>query len=285
MADKLDQFESVFRAADKPQFVYQPPVIEMVLVVTDADADHTRAFAQAVRGFLRPCGLDTAAFETLTVDDFDTVAGMLQCVKRCGPDLVATYRNLHLSTQDLRHSLGAYLDTLTQATDIPVLVTPRPDRAALASALTPTQDVLVMTDHLTHDVRAINYGVRFTVSGGNVHLCHIEDTATFDRYMAAIERIPAIDTSDARELIAAELLKQPADFIASCAKVLTERGVDRNVHPIVKMGRCVHEYPDLIKAHAGDLLVCNTKDPERLAMHPLAYALAIEVRDQVLLLL
>ena len=64
MADKIDQFESVFRAAERPLFSYAPPSIVSVLVVTDGGADEGRAFAEAIRGFVAPAGLDGAAFET-----------------------------------------------------------------------------------------------------------------------------------------------------------------------------------------------------------------------------
>lgn len=285
MTDKIDQFESVFRAAQMPQFAYQPPSIEKLLLVTDVDADGAQRFADAIGRYLKPSGLDAAVMEVIGAGDFDTIARMLELIEKHNPDLIVTYRNLHLKTQDLRHSLGAYLDTLTQATDVGVLVTPRPEREAFDKALTPIEDVLVMTDHLTQDGRTVNYGVRFAAAGGTVHLCHIEDDATFQRYMEAIERIPSINTDEARQAIGEQLLKQPKDYIESCARVLRESGVDVSVNAVVRMGHCVRDYRALIEQHAGDLLVCNTKDNERLAMHPMAYALAIEFRDQVLLLL
>lgn len=285
MADKIDQFESVFRAAERPRFAYAPPLIERVLVVTDGGADDGRAFTEAIRTFVAPAGLDGAMFETLCRDDFDTIARMLELVEARQPDLIATYRNLHLKTQDLRHSLGAYLDTLTQATVMPVLVTPRPERDAFAAAMRPTDDVLVMTDHLAADVRTVNYGVRFAAKGGTVHLCHIEDDATFQRYMRAIERIPTIETDSARETIRRQLLKAPQEYIEACVESLRAGGQDVRINSVVRMGHCIDDYRELIKQHAGDLLVCNTNDDERLTMHPMAYALAIEVRDEVLLLL
>ena len=45
------------------------------------------------------------------------------------------------------------------------------------------------------------------------------------------------------------------------------------------------EYKRLIDEHAVDLLVLNTKDEDQLAMHGIAYALAVEMRQIPLLML
>jgi hypothetical protein len=51
------------------------------------------------------------------------------------------------------------------------------------------------------------------------------------------------------------------------------------------MGHRIAEYRRLITEHEVDLLVMNTRDDDQLAMHGLAYPLAIGLRETPLLLL
>jgi hypothetical protein len=53
----------------------------------------------------------------------------------------------------------------------------------------------------------------------------------------------------------------------------------------VTHGHHLSEYRRLVQEHDVDLLVMNTKDEGQLAMHGLAYPLAIEIRSIPLLLL
>ena len=49
---KIDQFESVFKAADKARFVLEPINLRTVLVITDLDSGASAEFAERVRRFL-----------------------------------------------------------------------------------------------------------------------------------------------------------------------------------------------------------------------------------------
>jgi hypothetical protein len=53
----------------------------------------------------------------------------------------------------------------------------------------------------------------------------------------------------------------------------------------VRTGHRLQAFKDLIAEHELDLLVMNTKDEDQLAMHGLAYPLAIEIRSIPLLML
>ena len=79
------------------------------------------------------------------------------------------------------------------------------------------------------------------------------------------------------------MLKEPADYIASVTAGLT--GVDLTVKAEVEMGHHLSTYRQLVQKHGVDLLVLNTKDDDQLAMHGLAYPLAVELRDLPLLML
>ena len=107
----------------------------------------------------------------------------------------------------------------------------------------------------------------------------------FDKYMNAISKIHTIDTDDARERIKAQLLKGPKEYIASCRDALQENEVPYEIEEIVVFGNRLSEYRKHVEAHNVDLLLMNTKDEDQLAMHGLAYPLAVELRSIPLLML
>ena len=53
---KLDQFESVFRSADKAVYTYDRPAFDRVLLVTDLNEADTADFTSRVRSFLTAIG-------------------------------------------------------------------------------------------------------------------------------------------------------------------------------------------------------------------------------------
>jgi len=55
--------------------------------------------------------------------------------------------------------------------------------------------------------------------------------------------------------------------------------------PIITTGHHLAEYKRLVEEHRVDLLVMNTRDDDQMAMHGLAYPLAVELRSIPLLLL
>ena len=61
--------------------------------------------------------------------------------------------------------------------------------------------------------------------------------------------------------------------------------LQRFLEPIVRLGRSVRDYRELVEARQVDLLVFNTKDSAQLAMHGMAYSLAVELKRVPLLLL
>lgn len=285
---RVDQFESVFRAAARVPFHYGRPEIGKILVVADLPADEARAFARKVRDFLNVFEADDAtSWIEIQGEDFKGATELLSRVNEISPDLVCTYRNLH--SDAWRHhpyTLGEHLDVLTQATEIPILVLPHPegDRAA-AHAHENTDVVMAVTSHLTGDERLVNHAARFTHPGGTLYLTHIEDDHAFEKTMEAISKIPSIDTDDAREKIAERLLKDPRDYIEDCKRRLSAAGLTIEVREIVAFGHRMDQYKRLIEEHEVDLLVFHTKDKDQLAMHGLAYPLAVELRQIPLLMI
>ncbi len=279
----IDQFESVFRSADKAVFVHQPVEVGSMLVVTDLPDDDAGRFADAARHFLSTLG--EPAVTVTSGGEFETVGDLLRVVETARPDLVCTYRHLHTTHWQDPFTLGEYVEVLTQATTHPILVLPHPHAAPAAHALRNTDVVMAITDHLTGDHALVNRAARFTAPGGRLILAHIEDEPTFERYLGVISRIPELDTDVARETIREQLLKEPADYIESCRRGLAEAGVDLEVEPVVAIGRRLSEYRRLVEQREIDLLMLHTKDDEQLAMHGLAYPLCVELREIPLLLL
>ena len=283
---KLDQFESVFKSADKAVYTYDRPTFDRVLLVTDLNEADTADIASRVRSFLTAIDDAGTRWDTLSEDAFGSVQALLESIEECKPDLIVTYRHLHSEAWQWPYSLGEYLDVMTQATNVPVLVLPHPDAdRALPHSIKDTDRVMAITNHLTGDNRLVNMAMRFTEPSGTCWLTHVESQPVFERYMDAVSKIPAIDTDVAREALGEQLLKDPRDFIAACRAEIDVQGLPIRIEEVVAMGRQVDEYGELIAKREIDLLVLHTKDDDQLAMHGVTYALAVELRGIPLLML
>ncbi len=282
---QIDQFEAVFRAAAKTRFNYENISIASILVIADLDDYQAHLFGDRLRTYLKVLGEDVA-WHITKADECRTVGELLDMVEAKRPDLICTYRNVHSGGWRWPFSLGEHLDVLTQVTTTPVLVVPRPD--ADQQFLDATEDlnsVMAITDHLTNDDRLVNYAIRFTEKRGTLRLTHIESSHVFERYIDAISKIAAIDTTVAREEILRRLLKEPQDYIQSCIESMIEEDLQMNVKGDVTIGHRLKDYKDLVEEHRVDLLILNTKDDDQLAMHGLAHPLAIELRHTAILML
>lgn len=277
----IDQFQSVFRAADKPVYRPTPRRFESVLVCTDLPADAAARYAADVRTLLQSArGLGDAPWTIIDADGAPTVGDLLARVEQHQPDLVVAYRNLHSSGWQWPYTLGDHVAVLTQVTTVPVLLLPRPD--ALDSARG-TDRVMAMTDHLAGDARLVDAALALTPAGGSLYLSHVEDEAIFARYVDLIGKVPDLPTDVARTGLKARMLKEPADYAKSVQAALNDAQV--SVEAVVQMGHHLSTYRQLVQQHQIDLLVLNTKDDDQLAIHGLAYPLAVELRDLPLLML
>ncbi|MCP4443974.1 MAG: universal stress protein [Myxococcales bacterium] len=281
---KLDDFESVFRSSVKTPFHHAPPNIESALLVTDVDNAATGAFLGEIQPFLASGHADGIEWTTLTSEDFQEVSTVLDRVRRNPPSLVVCYRHLLGQGVRLPYSLGSTVDTLTQATDVPVLLLPRPDEVGITLPKKASQ-VMVVTDHLTGDDRLVNWAAHLCTDDGTLFLSHIEDKAILKKYLDACSKIPGIDFDLAKEKLPKKLLAMPSDYIASTSEILAKQGIHENVQALVKVGDPVKDYEQLVEELGVDLLIMNTKDHDQNAMHALAYALSVEIRNRPLLLL
>ena len=125
---KLDQFQSVFLAADKTALRYEKIAVDHVLVVSDLEGDAAGELLNRVRASLSVVDDDGTRWARLDGGRFSTVKQLLDAVEERAPDLIVTSRHLHSSAWQWPHRLGEYLDVLTQATRVPVVVLPPPSR-------------------------------------------------------------------------------------------------------------------------------------------------------------
>ncbi|MGK0361948.1 MAG: hypothetical protein ACI9U2_004268 [Bradymonadia bacterium] len=277
----IDQFQSVFRSASKPVYRPTPRRFEKVLLLTDLPTAEANAYAERAHALVAKArGMGKAPWVITDVDAAPSVGDLLALIEREQPDLVVAYRNLHSTGWQWPYTLGDHVVVLTQVTDVPVLLLPRPD------ALDPsrgTDSVMAVTDHLAGDARLVDAGIAFTAPNGTLYLSHVEDDAIYARYIEMIGKIPNLPTDVAQVELRARMLKEPADYIASVQTALAN--VDLTVQAEVQMGHHLSTYRQLVQKHGVDLLVLNTKDDDQLAMHGLAYPLAVELRDVPLLML
>lgn len=286
---KIDQFESVFKAATRTLFHYEALTFSKVLLVTDLDDEYeVKMFGERVRTFLHALGdadKGEITWRDVSKEECSTIGKMLEVVEAEQPDLICTYRNLHSGAWKWPYTLGSYLDVLTQVTHCPILVLPRPEKKKFYDDEQSTQTVMAVTDHLTGDDNLVNMAAAFTHDDGTLWLSHMEDQSVFERYMQTTEKIPEIDSDTARRTILAQLLKDPHDFITSCRDAITKARPSLTIEESIALGDRLSDYKKLAQAHDVDLLVLNTKDHDQLAMHGLAYPLAIELRDLPILML
>jgi len=284
---KVDQFESMFRSASREFFKYERVNIESVLIVTDRDEVKAKLFGEQTRQFLKVISDDDKVrWRDVNGSEFQTAGELMALVEFAAPSIICTYRNLHSTAWKWPYSLGTHVDLLTQHTDIPVMLLPHPDAERSARhAMENTDTVMAIADRLTGDHLLVNYAVRFTENSGTLWLTHVEDETTFDRYMEVISKIPSIETDEARKDVREQLMREPRDYIGDCVSVLLEAGTHLQVEHLITFGHHLSEYKRLIEQHEIDLLVLNTKDEDQLAMHGIAYALAVELRQIPLLML
>jgi len=282
---KVDQFESVFRAAAKTRFEYESVEIGSILVVSDEPEGRAADFGARVRSFLAALDRgENVSWRVVHGGEYTTVPELLALVEGERPGLICTYRHLHSDSWQWPYTLGEYIDVLTQVTTTPVMVLPHPKRA-VERPVRDTSVVMAMTDHLVGDDRLVNWAARFTDEGGSLVLTHVEDDGAFERFIETVSKIPSIDTEDVRHRVLERFLRDAEDYVSSCSAALSAAGLPLTVEEVVTHGHHLSEYRRLVQEHDVDLLVMNTKDGGQLAMHGLAYPLAIEVRAIPLLLL
>jgi hypothetical protein len=275
----IDRFESAFNAASRTPFQYRPLQLDSVLVVTDLNESEMIVFANGIKDWLSHCTNSNTQWQTFTSNQSREIGSLLSEIESLSPSLICTHRHLH-EPEHWRHGLSNHVMALTQRTISPVLLLP-----TAVSPTNPLQTVMAMTDHLAGDHRLVNVAVQFTPEQGRLWLSDVEDEITFERYMDVIAKIPDLNTDIAREAILAQLFEDAEHYAHSCIEALREHHPKLEVQSDIILGHHLRDYKSLVDQHQVDLLVMNTKDEDQLAMHGLAYPLAVELVDVPILML
>ena len=282
--DHIDEFESLFKRSQREQYQHTDIGIKSVTFINDTDQQEALLIQRSIVKCF-PCFDETQSWHYLCADDYSNVDEMVKGLQRDQSDMLVTYRHLNEQSMIPQHSLGVYLDVLTQVSTVPVLVLPGTSLNPVSLDNRKCAHVMVVADHILGDANLINYGVAMLQDPGVLWMCHVEDDRVFDRYISAIGRIPEIDTDEAKTLIAAQLSKEAIDYMEICERELEKKKPWLDVESTVAMGHVLSLYQSLIIDHEIDLLVMNTKDEGQLAMHGTAYSLSVELEEIPLLLL
>jgi hypothetical protein len=282
--DHIDEFESMFRRAERESFQHVTIPIESVVFVTDQSASESERRRHEIQEFM-PLLKGVNSWREISGDQYSNVAKLLAKLDEQQTDMVITYRHLQEQSLVPQHSLGVFLDVLSQVTTIPVLVLPGTSTHPEPLTGKLCDRVMVVADHISGDNGLINYGSRMCPDDGTLWLCHVEDDSVFERYMRVIAQIPEIDSDQARGLIETTLLKGAQDFIDTCIVEMQESRPSVTYENRVTRGHFLKQYTELIKSGDIDLLVTNTRDEDQLAMHGLAYSLSVELIGTAMLLL
>lgn len=284
---RIDQFESVFKAASRTSFEHRPQNLNKVLLVSDLTEKDAWLYAAGIKRFLASIDPnEEIEWSSAAEDRGREIGDLLEVVEQERPDLICTYRSLYSEGWRWPFSLGEHLDVLTQATTTPVMVMPRPDSEYWQQETLDTRSVIAMTDHLDGDEALVRWSVSCTAPGGVLRLVHVEDDKIFRRYVdEVIGKIPEFDTDRARDLIARQLLKDPGEYIETVSAGLAEAGVDVRIEKLVEFGSRLDRVKEWVQESDADLLVVETKDDDQMAMHGLTYPIAVELRSVPLLMI
>lgn len=282
----LDQVESQFRASVKVRAVITRPDVAKALIIHDLEGDAAERFVNRVRAYLHTLDDEQLVeWEVAGKAEVDGVRSMLARVEETKPDLIVTYRLLFEDEQDLPFSLGTYADMLTQATSSPVLLLPPPHHDAFVRTTENTDRVLVVTNHIVGDSELVSWGLRLVEKGGELSFAHVEDDAVFERYIEAIGKIADLDTEIAKREIERTLLQEAKGYLEEAAAAIAKDHPNVKTKLTVRRGHTVKDFEEIVEDGQHDIVVFHTKDEGQLAMHGVAYSLAVELNHRALLLL
>ncbi len=285
MPDKLDQFESVFKSADMPVLTHDEKHFRQILVVSDQQPDVAGDFWQQLRQSWHILDRDNAEWRSLPVDALQDAGNFVSRVENEKADLIVTHRYLAEAERGQLRGLGSLLGAIVWQTSAPVLILPCDEEGRVIQRESTSGTVVAATDHLTGDNVLVDYGVRFTPLDGRLVLAHIEDDATFERFMNEIERIPQIETDVARREMKDKLLHRPQAYIKSCEEVLRAAGKRCDISSVIRFGHRVRDYHTLIGENGAELLCLHAGDDDVPARRGMAHMIATQFRNLPLFLI
>ncbi|MEO1437584.1 MAG: hypothetical protein AAFV80_18745, partial [Bacteroidota bacterium] len=274
----LDHFESIFKRAIRHRFEFKAIRLSKMLLLIDSDQD------QDLKDELKQQIFNTLetdfVLESLVVQDFSDWQALESAILTRKPDLIIAERLLKENDKSFQHSLGVYLEAITQRINIPLLVLP----VDQAFQLRPEGEILVGTGHQYVDDSLIHFAAYFAQGSAKLRIVHVEDIDTFNYYLDAIERIPELHSSIVRETLMEELKNRPIHYFEQVKRALGEANHPTEVEIFSEAGRVIEVYRELITHHPVDLIIFEADDDSQLAMHSVGYSIAIEFQNIPVLL-
>lgn len=274
----FDEFSSIFRRSMVPQFQFDTWKVSSACLIVDQNSTNSQSVIERLKTF-SPALAEAHEWKTIQVDKSSTVESVEQQLAASLPDLIVTWRHLCETQMHPHHSLGVYVDVLTQVVPRPILLLPGECSQGAEKLPPKCQNILIATDHAIQESRLIHQAVAMGGKEASIILGHVEDDLSYQRYLQAIERIPEINTEIAAEKLLSQLLHDADRFGVHVAEQLAEQYPDLTLKTETMLGHRVQTFRKLVESQQTDLLVMNTKDQDQLAMHGLAYSLSIELRD------
>lgn len=265
--NNLDIFESVFKRSVKQHFEHQEFQLDKTLII--GDGDHLDRLSSFMNGYCRSC-------TTFKYDSSFKWSALKSILEEMKPDLILIQRQLGISNHDLTYSVGPVLESVTQESNIPVLVLPHEFDGLKI------ETIGIGFDHQIDNSYLVNKGLLMSKNLKNLELIHIEDESTFDYYLDAIAKIPGINTEYAETSIKDTIMDLSGDFFTDVASKLGNEKVQTTIH--CRFGETVKCYEEIIKNREMDLLVFEAEDESKMAMHSLGHSLTIQFSNIATLL-
>ncbi|MCH8904740.1 MAG: hypothetical protein IIA45_12610 [Bacteroidetes bacterium] len=265
--DNLDIFESIFKRSVKKQYEHENFEPGKILIV--GDFDHLDKLSSFISKYSGHCEL----FEYNSGFNWNNLKSH---IKEATPDLILIQRRVGILNKDLTYSVGPILESLTQESNVPVLILPDEFKELKI------ETIGIGFDHQIDNSYLVNKGLLMKKDLKNLDLIHIEDETMFNYYLGAIAKIPGINTEYAETNIKETILSLSRDFFRDVASKLEDDKIKITIH--CKFGETVQCYNDIIRDRKIDLLVFEAEDESKMAMHSLGHSLTIQFPNVAILL-
>jgi len=111
------------KESERTLYHYVDVSIRKVAVITDGDQVMATELNNDMKRFL-PHLAEQAEWQYVTGDQYQNVNDLLRIMAESNPDLIVTSRCLDESSLVPQHTLGVYVDVMTQTLSTPVLLLP-----------------------------------------------------------------------------------------------------------------------------------------------------------------
>lgn len=314
--DRVDEFESLFRASVKPLVEIEPLPFERLLVVLDSEGcDEKRSTVTAiaadmaeryrvdvriiapVRKLKREAEADTGHAEELLGEMLETIKArsgnqvsgevkmgaparvILDEVAAYSPSIILMSSLFGEAEPDLEtFTLGAVTDRVLSSVSEPLLlVEGRVDEVEKL-----WRDILVYVEDEDTAGNCLSATRTLALKGAQVGLLHVIDSGWLKHIHRALEFASELNTEQATEAIERALNREMTLYLEAGVEALNKTG--HVAHLEIATGDPIELTRDEITGKDHGLLICNSVAPDQKLIDSIAYNLAAHLREVPLLL-